>query len=124
MDCLDSLEIAYVELTGMAFFREEKHPGGIMAFQVYAVRSGQEIIIIRSGRIRHKRIGMEWLKEVTQTFYQPASPISRIERIKFLIHEINIRKVYWKHEITEKMMNKILEAVRRSQEIYDNSDNT
>jgi len=93
MDCLDSLEIAYVELTGIALFKEEKHPGGgIMAFQVYAVRSGQEIIIIRSGRIRHKRIGMKWLKEVTQTFYQPASPISRTERIKFLIHEINIKK--------------------------------
>ena len=34
MDSLDTLEIAYVELTGVVLFREEKHVGGgIMAYQ-------------------------------------------------------------------------------------------
>ena len=56
MDCLDALEIAYVELTGVVLFREEKHTGGgIMAYQVYAVKTGQGIIVIRSGEKRHKR---------------------------------------------------------------------
>ena len=42
MDCLDTLEIAYVELTGVVLFREEKHVGGgIMAYQVYAVKTDQ-----------------------------------------------------------------------------------
>lgn len=40
MDCLDTLEIAYVELTGFVLFKEEKwEGGGIMAYQVYAVQT-------------------------------------------------------------------------------------
>ena len=121
MDCLDTLEIAYVELTGIVLFREEKHTGGgIMAYQVYAVKTGQGIIVIRPGRKRHKRIGMRWLIEKFGPLNLIDPPYSRIERIKFLIKEINIKKVYWKHKITEKMMKRIIDAVTRSKEIYDN----
>ena len=121
MDCLDTLEIAYVELTGVVLFREEKHVGGgIMAYQVYAVKTDQGIIVIRSGGKRHKRIGVKWLIEKfgPLNLIDPPSPYSRTERIKFLIKEINIKKVYWKHRITEKMMKRIIDAVTRSKEIY------
>lgn len=121
MDCLDALEIAYVELTGVVLFREEKHVGGgIMAYQVYAVKTDQGIIVIRPGKIRHKRIGMRWLKNRTENLYQSDLPFSRTERIKFLIKEINIKKVYWKHKISEEKMNLIMKTVTRSKEIYDN----
>ena len=124
MDCLDALEIAYVELTGVVLFREEKHTGGgIMAYQVYAVKTDQGIIVIRSGGKRHKRIGVRWLKKRTKNLYQSDLPFSRTERIKFLIKEINIKKVYWKHKITEKMMKRIIDAVTRSKEIYDDNQN-
>ena len=118
MDCLDALEIAYVELTGVVLFREEKHVGGIMAYQVYAVKTDQGIIVIRPGKIRHKRIGMRWLKKRTENLYQSDLPFSKTERIKFLIKEINIKKVYWKYRITEKMTKRIVDAVTRSKEIY------
>ena len=119
MDCLDALEIAYVELTGVVLFREEKHVGGgKMAYQVYAVKTDQGIIVIRPGEIRHKRVGMEWLKKMTENLYRSNLPFSRTERIKFLIKEINIKKVYWKHKITERMMKRIIDAVTRSKEIY------
>jgi hypothetical protein len=121
MDCLDTLEIAYVELTGVVLFREEKHVGGgIMAYQVYAVKTDQGIIVIRPGKIRHKRIGMRWLKKRTENLYQSDLPFSRTEHIKFLIKEIKIEKIYWKYRITEKMMKRIIDAVIRSKEIYDN----
>ena len=119
MDCLDALEIAYVELTGVVLFREEKHVGGgIMAYQVYAVKTGQGIIVIRSGEKRNKRIGVRWLIKKFGPLNLIDPPYSRIERIKFLIKEINIKKVYWKHKITEKMMKRIIDAVTRSKEIY------
>ena len=119
MDCLDTLEIAYVELTGIVLFREEKHVGGgVMAYQVYAIKTDQGIIVVRPGGKRHKRIGMRWLKKRTENFYQSDLPFSRTERIKFLINEIKIEKVYWKHRITEKMMKRIIDAVTRSKEIY------
>lgn len=119
MDCLDALEIAYVELTGVVLFREEKHTGGgIMAYQVYAVKTDQGIIVIRPGKIRHKRIGIGWLKKKAENLYQSDLPFSRTERIKFLINEIKIEKIYWKHSITEKMMKRIIDAVTRSKEIY------
>ena len=121
MDCLDALEIAYVELTGVVLFREEKHVGGgVMAYQVYAVKIDQGIIVIRPGKIRHKRIGMRWLKKKTENLYQSDLPFSRTERIKFLINEIKIKKVYWKYQISEEKMNLIMKAVIRSKEIYDN----
>ena len=119
MDCLDPLEIAYVRLTGIVLFREEKQVSGIMAYQVYAIRSDQEIIVIRPGRVRHKRIGMCWLKEKTDPIYKKFL-IPRTERIKFLINNIKIDKIYWKHKITENMMIRILESVTKSKEIYDN----
>jgi hypothetical protein len=124
MDSLDILEIAYVELTGIVLFREEKHVGGgIMAYQVYAVRTDLGIAVIRPGKIRHKRIGMGWLNRLnkrTENLYQSDLPFSRIECIKFLINEIKIEKIYWKHKITEKMMKRIIDAVTKSKEIYDN----
>ena len=121
MDCLDTLEIAYVELTGIVLFREEKHVGGgIMAYQVYAVKTDHEIIVIRPGKIRHKRIGMRWLKKRTENLYQSDLPFSRTERIKFLINEIKIKKVYWKHKISTGMLKLILKTTKKSQEIYDN----
>ena len=122
MDCLDALEIAYVELTGIVLFREERHSGGgIMAYQVYAVKTDQGIIVIRSGGKRHKRIGVRWLIEKFGSLNLIDPPHSRTERIKFLIKEINIKKVYWKHRITEKMMKRIIDAVTRSKEIYDDN---
>ena len=119
MDSLDTLEIAYVELTGIVLFREEKHSrGGIMTYQVYAVKTDQGIIVIRPGEIRHKRIGIGWLKKRTKNLYQSDLPFSRTERIKFLINEIKIKKVYWKYQISEKKMNLIIKAVIKSKEIY------
>ena len=119
MDCLDTLEIAYVELTGIVLFKEEKHVvGGIMTYQVYAVKTDQGLIVIRPGEIRHKRIGMRWLKKRAENLCQSDLPFSRTERIKFLINEIKIKKVYWKHRITEKMMKRIIDAVTKSKEIY------
>ena len=119
MDCLDALEIAYVELTGVVLFREEKDVGGgIMAYQVYAVKTDQGIIVIRPGGKRHKRIGMRRLIKKFGPLNLIDPPYSRIERIKFLIKEINIKKVYWKYRITEKMMKRIIDAVTRSKEIY------
>ena len=121
MDCLDALEIAYVELTGVVLFREEKHTGGgIMAYQVYAVKTGQGIIVIRPGGKRHKRIGMRWLIEKFGPLNLIDLPFSRTERIKFLINEIKIKKIYWKYQISEEKMNLIMKAVIRSKEIYDN----
>ena len=123
MDCLDALEIAYVELTGVVLFREEKHVGGgIMAYQVYAVKTDQGIIVIRPSEKRHKRIGVKWLIEKFDPLNLIDPPYSRTERIKFLINEIKIKKVYWKHKITEKMMKRIIDAVTRSKEIYDNQN--
>ena len=125
MDCLDALEIAYVELTGIVLFRDEKRKGeceGIMAYQVYAVKTDQGIIVIRTGKIRHKRIGIGWIKERFDLINLIDPPFSRIERIKFLIKEITVKKVYWKHKISENMMTKILEAVNKSREIYDNKN--
>ena len=119
MDCLDTLEIAYVELTGVVLFREEEHVGGgIMAYQVYAVRTDLGIAVISPGKIRHKRIGMEWLKKRTENLYQSDLPFSRTECIKFLINEIKIKKVYWKYQISEEKMNLIIKAVTKSKEIY------
>lgn len=121
MDCTGSMEIAYVELTGVVLFREEKHKGGgIMAYQVYAVETDHGIVVIRPGGKRHKRIGMKWLKERTDTLFHPDTFVLRTERIKFLIKEIKIKKCYWKHKISENMMLRILKSVRRSKEIYDN----
>ena len=121
MDCLDTLEIAYVELTGVVLFREEKHEGGgIMAYQVYAVETDHGIVVIRPGGKRHKRIGMKWLKERTDSLFQSNYPYSRTERIKFLIKEIKIKKVYWKHKISVEMIELILKTTKKSQEIYDN----
>ena len=124
MDSLDTLEIAYVELTGVVLFREEKHTGGgfigggIMAYQVYAVKTDQGIIVIRPGKIRHKRIGMRWLKNRTENLYLSNLLFSRTECIKFLINEIKIKKVYWKYQISEEKMNLIIKAVTKSKEIY------
>ena len=124
MDCLDTLEIAYVELTGIVLFREEKvEGGGIMAYQVYAVQTEDRIVVIRHGRRKNKKIGMKWIKERTGSVFKPPSKISRTECIKFLIKEIKIRKVYWKHKISVEMLKIILEAVKKSQEIYDNKNN-
>lgn len=121
MDCLGPLEIAYVELTGVVLFREERRiEGGIMAYQVYAVKTSQGVIVIRPEGVRHKRIGMKWLKERTDFLFQPDYPYSRTERIKFLINEIKIKKVYWKHKISEKMAALVLDSVMKSKEIYDN----
>ena len=123
MDCLDALEIAYVELTGVVLFREEKHTGGgIMAYQVYAVKTGQGIIVIRPGGKRHKRIGMRWLIEKFGPLNLIDPPYSRTECIKFLINEIKIKKVYWKYPISEEKMNLIMTAVISSKEIYDNQN--
>lgn len=120
MDCLGPLEIAYVELTGIVLFREEKYEGGgIMAYQVYAVETDQGTIVIRPGQPRHKRVGMKWLKEKFRPINFIDPPYSRIERIKFLINEIKIKKIYWKHRISEKMMTLVLESVKKSKEIYD-----
>jgi ABC-type oligopeptide transport system ATPase subunit len=114
------MEIAYVELTGAVFFKEERLYGGIMAFQVYAVDTDQGLIVIRPGGKRYKRIGIKWLKERTDYLFQSKYdvPFSRTERIKFLINEIKIKKIYWKHRITEKMVKRIIDAVTRSKEIY------
>jgi hypothetical protein len=121
MDCLDTLEIAYVELTGLVLFREEKWEGGrrIMAYQVYAVQTEDGIIVIRCGKWRNKKIGMKWIKEHTESVFMPPSRISRTECIKFLIKDIKIKKVYWKHKISVGMMELILKAIKKSQEIYD-----
>ena len=119
MDCLDTLEIAYVELTGLVLFREEKGDAcGIMAYQVYAVQTEDGIIVIRCGRGRNKKIGMKWIKEHTELVFMPPSQISRTECIKFLIKEIKIKKVYWKYQISEEKMNLIMKAVTKSKEIY------
>jgi hypothetical protein len=124
MDCLDTLEIAYVELTGIVLFREENgEGGGIMAYQVYAVQTEDGIIVIRCGRGRNKKIGMKWIKEHTESVFKPPSWISRTECIKFLIKEIKIKKVYWKHKISVGMLELILRATKKSQEIYDYQDN-
>ena len=121
MDCLGTLEIAYVELTGVVLFREEKYSGGgIMAYQVYAVRTDQGIVVIRPSGKRHKRINVRWLKEKFSPFNLIDPPFSRIERVKFLISEVNIKRIYWKHKITENKMKQIIEAVNKSKEIYDN----
>jgi len=121
MDCLDTLEIAYVILTGVVLFREEKHVGGgIMAYKVYAVKTDQGIVVIRPGKVSHKRIGLKWIRTRTNSLFLTDLRYSRTERIKFLIKEINIKKVYWKHRITEKMMKRIIDAVTKSKEIYDN----
>ena len=121
MDCSGFMEIAYVELTGAVFFREERLCGGIMAFQVYAVETDQGLIVIRSGGNRHKKVGIKWLKERTDYLFNLNTmfPFSRTERIKFLINEIKIKKTYWKHGISEKMMTLVLESVKKSKEIYD-----
>lgn len=119
MDCFDFMEIAYAELTGAVLFREERICGGIMAFQVYAVETDQGLIVIRPGGKKHKRIGMKWLKERTDYLFQPNYSYSRTERIKFLINEIKIKKIYWKYRISEKMMTLVLESVKKSKEIYD-----
>ena len=122
MDCLDTLEIAYVELTGIVLFREENGKGGgFMAYQVYAVQTEDGIIVIRCGRGRNKKIGMRWLKKRIENLYQYQSdlPFSRTECIKFLINEIKIKKVYWKHKISVGMLELILRATKKSQEIYD-----
>jgi hypothetical protein len=118
MDCLDTLEIAYVELTGLVLFREEKIEGGIMAYQVYAVQTEDGIIVIRSGGGRNKKIGIKWIKEHTESVFKSPSWISRTECIKFLIKEIKIKKVYWKHKISAEMMELILKTTKKSQEIY------
>jgi hypothetical protein len=121
MDCLDTLEIAYAELTGVVLFREENgEGGGIMAYQVYAVQTEDGIIVIRCGRKRNKKIGVRWIKEHTES---APSLISRTECIKFLIKEIKIKKVYWKHKISVGMMKLILKTAKKSQEIYDYQDN-
>lgn len=120
MDCSGFMEIAYVELTGTVFFREERLCGGIMAYQVYSVETDQGIVVIRPGGKRNKRIGIKWLKERTDYLFQFSYPYSRTERIKFLINEIKIKKIYWKHGISEKMMTLVLESVKKSKEIYDN----
>ena len=119
MDCLDTLEIAYVELTGIVLFREKKG-GGIMAYQVYAVQTEDGIIVIRCGRRRNKKIGLKWIKEHTRSVFKPPSRIPRAECIKFLNKEIKIKKVYWKHKISVGMMELIFKIVKKSQEIYDN----
>ena len=125
MDCSGSMEIAYVELTGVVLFREEKHEGGgIMAYQVYAVETDHGIVVIRPGGKRHKRIGMKWLKERTDSLFSNPTSYSRTERIKFLINEIKIKKIYWKHGISEKMMTLVLESVKKSKEIYDYQNNS
>lgn len=121
MDCLGTLEIAYVELTGVVLFIEEKYSGGgIMAYQVYAVRTDQGIVVIRPSGKRHKRISVRWLKEKFSPFNLIGPPYSRIERVKLLNSEINIKKTYWKHKITENKMKLIINAVNKSKEIYDN----
>ena len=121
MDCLDTLEIAYVELAGIILFREEKgEGGGIMAYQVYAVQTEDRIIVIRRGRGRNKKIGIKWIKEHTESVFKPPSRISRTEYIKFLIKEIKIKKVYWKHKISVGMMELIFKTAKKSREIYDN----
>lgn len=125
MDCLDALEIAYVELTGVVLFREEEHEGGgIMAYQVYAVETDQGIVVIRPGGKRHKRVGTKWLKERTDSLFHSGYPFSRTERIKFLINEIKIKKIYWKHRISGNMMTLVLESVKKSKEIYDYQNNS
>ena len=127
MDCSGFMEIAYVELTGVVLFKEEKHEGGgIMAYQVYAVETDHGIVVIRPGgkRNKNKRIGMKWLKERTDTIFLSNYPYSRTERIKFLINKIKIKKIYWKHGISEKMITLVLESVKKSKEIYDYQDNS
>ena len=121
MECLDTLEIAYVKLTGIVLFREEKgEGGGRMAYLVYAIQTEDGIVVIRCGRGRNKKIGMKWIKEHTESIFKPPSRISRTECIKFLIKEIKIKKVYWKHKISVGMMELILKTAKKSQEIYDN----
>lgn len=123
MDSLDTLEIAYVELAGIVLFREENGRmvgSGIMAYQVYAVQTEDGIIVIRCGRGRNKKIGMKWIKEHTESVFKPPSRISRTECIKFLIKEIKIKKMYWKHKISVGMMELIFKTAKKSQEIYDN----
>jgi hypothetical protein len=63
---------------------------------------------------------MRWLKNRTENLYLSNLPFSRTECIKFLINEIKIEKIYWKHKITEKMMKRIIDAVTKSKEICDN----
>ena len=96
-----------------------------MAYQVYAVRADLGIAVIRPGKIRHKRIGIRWLKKRTENLYHYQSdlPFSRTERIKFLINEIKIKKVYWKHKISVGMLELILKTTKKSQEIYDYKNN-
>jgi hypothetical protein len=94
-----------------------------MAYQVYAVQTEDGIIVIRCGRRRNKKIGMKWIKEHTESVFKPPSWISQTECIKFLIKEIKIKKVYWKHKISVGMLELILRATKKSQEIYDYQDN-
>ena len=96
------------------------YQGGIMAYQVYAIQTEDGIIVIRCGRGRNKKIGLKWIKERTGSVFKPPSQISQTECIKFLIKEIKIKKVYWKHKISEGMMELILKTTKKSQEIYDN----
>jgi hypothetical protein len=49
---------------------------------------------------------------------------SRTERVKLLIKELKIKKVYWKYEITEKMYTEIMNCLEVSQIIYDNKNNS
>lgn len=126
VDCLDALEIAYVELTGIVLFRSMKGGGGIMANLVYVVKTDYGTVVIRSGPPRHKRVGMGWIKDkITYLYQKPEfSPtFIRDERVKFLINEIKIKRIIWKHKITERIKEQILEAVIKSKEIYyDNQD--
>ena len=117
------MEIAFVELTGAVLFREQYHEGGIMAYQVYAVQIEQGIIVIRPVTIRHKKIGMCWLKKRFDQFMSTEPPFSRIERVKILINEIKIKKIFWKHEITESMYAEITKCLAFGRTIYDNKNN-
>jgi hypothetical protein len=119
------MEIAFVELTGAVLFREEKHEGGIMAYQVYAIQTEKGIVAIRTGRIRHKRIGIYWIRDCFARFLMgDPKGYSRTERVKLLIKELKIKKVYWKYEITEKMYTEIMNCLEVSQIIYDNKNNS
>ena len=62
---------------------------------------------------------MRWLIKKFGPLNLIDPPYSRTERIKFLIKEINIKKVYWKYQISEEKMNLIMKAVTRSKEIYE-----
>jgi len=122
MDCLDTLEVAYVELTGLTLFRENTiRKGGILMIQVYAIQVKEGIIVINpvGKRVKNKKIGIKWIREIVKPIFE--SPESyQIERIKYLYKNVNIKKVYWKHKINEEALKLILKAVKESQKIYDN----